>query len=55
MRRNVVLVGDALERLRQLPSGSVDVVVTSPSFESPRVLLPRTCIDPSASWPWLGR
>ncbi len=32
MRRNVVLVGDALERLRQLPSGSVDVVVTSPPY-----------------------
>ena len=42
-----VIVGD--------DDGFVDVVVTSPSFESPRVLLPRTCIDPSASWPWLGR
>ena len=42
-----VIVGD--------DDGFVDVVVTSPSFESPRVSLPRTCIDPSASWPWLGR
>lgn len=32
MRRNVVLVGDALGRLRQLPTGSVDVVVTSPPY-----------------------
>jgi len=42
-----VIVGD--------DDGFVDVVVTSPSFESPRVSLPRTCVDPSASWPWLGR
>jgi len=42
-----VIVGD--------DDGFVDVVVTSPSFESRRVSLPRTCVDPSASWPWLGR
>jgi site-specific DNA-methyltransferase (adenine-specific) len=30
--RNVVLVGDALERLRQLPDASVDVVITSPPY-----------------------
>src|SRR5205823_3749338 len=33
----------------------LSVAVTSPSFVSRRVSLPRTCIDPSASWPWLGR
>src|SRR5579883_938269 len=32
MKRNVVLVGDALERLHSLPSSSVDVVVTSPPY-----------------------
>jgi len=42
-----VIVGD--------DDGFVDVSVTSPSFTSPRVSLPRTCIDPSAGWPWLGR
>ena len=30
--RNVVLVGDALERLRQLPDEYVDTVVTSPPY-----------------------
>jgi DNA modification methylase len=30
--RNVVLIGDAAERLRQVPSGSVDQVVTSPPY-----------------------
>jgi site-specific DNA-methyltransferase (adenine-specific) len=30
--RNTVLVGDALERLRQLPSESVDMVLTSPPY-----------------------
>jgi DNA modification methylase len=30
--RNVVLAGDALDRLRQLPTGSVDTVVTSPPY-----------------------
>jgi DNA modification methylase len=30
--RNTILVGDALERLRQLPSGSVDMVLTSPPY-----------------------
>ncbi len=30
--RNVVLVGDALERLRGLPDGSVDCVITSPPY-----------------------
>jgi len=42
-----VIVGD--------DDGFVDVSVTSPSFTSRRVSLPRICIDPSASWPWLGR
>jgi len=42
-----VIVGD--------DDGFVDVSVTSPSFSSRRVSLPRTCIDPSAGWPWLGR
>lgn len=32
MNRNVVLVGDALQRLRQLPDGSIDVVITSPPY-----------------------
>lgn len=32
MRRNTVLVGDALERLRDLPAASIDVVVTSPPY-----------------------
>ena len=32
MPRNVVLVGDALERLRQLPDASVDTIVTSPPY-----------------------
>lgn len=31
-RRNVVMVGDALEQLRGLPEGSVDCVVTSPPY-----------------------
>lgn len=30
--RNVVLVGDALERLRDLPDASVDCVITSPPY-----------------------
>lgn len=30
--RNVVLVGDALEKLRELPASSVDTVVTSPPY-----------------------
>jgi len=30
--RNTTLVGDALERLRQLPDGSVDTVLTSPPY-----------------------
>ena len=30
--RNTLLVGDATERLRQLPQGSVDCVVTSPPY-----------------------
>lgn len=30
--RNVVLVGDALERLQELPSASVDCVITSPPY-----------------------
>jgi len=42
-----VIVGD--------DDGFVSVAVTSPSFVSRRVSLPRICIDPSASWPWLGR
>ena len=42
-----VIVGD--------DDGFIDVALTSPSFESRRVLLPRTCVDPSAGWPWLGR
>jgi site-specific DNA-methyltransferase (adenine-specific) len=32
MRRNTVLVGDALTRLRKLPEGSVDTIVTSPPY-----------------------
>lgn len=32
MPRNVVLVGDAVAHLRQLPNGSVDCVVTSPPY-----------------------
>ena len=30
--RNQVLVGDAVQRLRQLPAGSVDMVLTSPPY-----------------------
>lgn len=30
--RNTILVGDALQRLRRLPDGSVDTVVTSPPY-----------------------
>lgn len=30
--RNVVLVGDALERLRELRAGSIDTVITSPPY-----------------------
>jgi len=30
--RNAVLVGDALERLRELPAASVDTVITSPPY-----------------------
>ena len=30
--RNAVLIGDALERLRELPSESVDCVITSPPY-----------------------
>src|SRR5690349_4580967 len=30
--RNAVLVGDALERLRELPDGSIDCVITSPPY-----------------------
>jgi len=30
--RNVVLVGDARQRLAELPAGSVDCVVTSPPY-----------------------
>lgn len=30
--RNTILTGDALERLRQLPTASIDTVVTSPPF-----------------------
>lgn len=30
--RNAILVGDALDRLRRLPDGSVDTVVTSPPY-----------------------
>ncbi len=30
--RNTILVGDALERLRELPSESVDMVLTSPPY-----------------------
>lgn len=30
--RNAVLVGDALERLRELPGGSIDTVITSPPY-----------------------
>src|SRR5439155_633686 len=37
-----VIVGD--------DDGFVSVAVTSPSFVSRRVSLPRICIDPSASW-----
>lgn len=32
MRRNTVLVGDALTRLRELPSESVDCIITSPPY-----------------------
>jgi site-specific DNA-methyltransferase (adenine-specific) len=32
LRRNIVLVGDAAARLRQLPTASVDCVVTSPPY-----------------------
>ena len=32
MKRNLVLVGDALERLHGLPAASVDVVITSPPY-----------------------
>lgn len=32
MPRNTVLLGDALERLRELPSSSMDAVVTSPPY-----------------------
>src|SRR2546421_7822632 len=32
MRRNVVLVGDARRRLKELPTGSVDTVITSPPY-----------------------
>ena len=42
-----VIVGD--------DDGFVSIVLTSPSFHSHRLSLPTTCIDPSASWPWLGR
>jgi len=30
--RNTILVGDALERLRELPTGSIDTAVTSPPY-----------------------
>ena len=32
LTRNQILVGDALERLRDLPTGSIDSVVTSPPY-----------------------
>jgi site-specific DNA-methyltransferase (adenine-specific) len=30
--RNTILIGDALQRLRELPSSSIDTVITSPPF-----------------------
>ena len=32
MPRNTILLGDAVERLRELPTASVDCVVTSPPY-----------------------
>jgi len=32
LRRNVILIGDAAERLRSLPTGSVDCAATSPPY-----------------------
>ncbi len=33
---NTILVGDVLDRLRELPDGLVQAVVTSPPFEGKR-------------------
>ncbi len=50
--RNIILVGDARKRLAELPSGSIDCVVTSPPFYGQRRFLPGTAeigLEPSVT------
>jgi tRNA1(Val) A37 N6-methylase TrmN6 len=62
--RNVVLVGDVRDRLRELPTASVDCIITSPPYFNARTamtassaLSPRStpglpsCAPSVASWP----